>query len=124
MALVQKIPSFIPNHCFLINQRHHISSITCTTSCNRTLFDDSTSSIREDGDIALQLPELRKLVKVLKESVVKGSADLLLYDRLVGNDVLDIIVELSYGKLLSFVKWGYFSFCVGFLFIILSIIFL
>ncbi|PNX84373.1 siroheme synthase-like protein, partial [Trifolium pratense] len=70
---------------------------------------------RED-DIALQLPELKKLLQVLKEKresqgkcsegksvsgdpelltlkavrVIK-SADLLLYDRLVSNDVLDLV---------------------------------
>ncbi|GAB4828112.1 S-adenosyl-L-methionine-dependent uroporphyrinogen III methyltransferase, chloroplastic [Ancistrocladus abbreviatus] len=84
----------------------------------------NSSSIRED-DIALQLPELKKLLQVLKEKRETGdggeikqgpgnvflvgtgpgdpelltlkavktiqSADLLLYDRLVSNDVLDLV---------------------------------
>jgi len=168
MALLHKIPSFTPIHHFLINQRHPISSISCTisstspftekhsleryqrdqwvyqktTSCNHIPSDDSRGSVRED-DIALQLPELKKLVKVLKEKresegkcsegeCVKGdvflvgtgpgdpelltvkavrvikSADLLLYDRLVSNDVLDLVGD--HAKLLYVGKTaGYHS---------------
>ncbi|KAL5077980.1 hypothetical protein RYX36_016964 [Vicia faba] len=155
MALLPKLSSFsslnsqpTPNHRF----RQPISSINCTTSptspftekhsseryqrdqwvyqkpisCNnhtQTPFGDDSK--RED-DIALQLPELKKLVQVLKRKresegkcsegkcvpgdvflvgtgpgdpelltvkavrVIK-SADLLLYDRLVSNDVLDLV---------------------------------
>lgn len=82
----------------------------------------SSSNVKDD-DIALQLPELKKLLSALKKSrerhrendcvagnvflvgtgpgdpdlltlkalKVIGSADLLLYDRLVSNDILDLV---------------------------------
>ncbi|QHN97208.1 hypothetical protein S83_063467 [Arachis hypogaea] len=99
---------------------------TNTATNNKPIVSSNLGSIRED-DIALQLPELKKLLQVLREKresegkcssegkcvlgnvflvgtgpgdpelltlkavrVIKG-ADLLLYDRLVSNDVLDLV---------------------------------
>ncbi|MED6116804.1 S-adenosyl-L-methionine-dependent uroporphyrinogen III methyltransferase, chloroplastic, partial [Stylosanthes scabra] len=155
MAL-HKIASFssLYDFPFTTTHRHRVSSLNCctpsssspftekhsieryqrdqwlyantTTNNNMHIIDSNLGSTRED-DIALQLPELKKLLQVLREKresegkcssegkyapgnvflvgtgpgdpelltlkavrVIKA-ADLLLYDRLVSNDVLELV---------------------------------
>ncbi|KAF9605251.1 hypothetical protein IFM89_015143 [Coptis chinensis] len=67
-----------------------------TTSQCSLQNDDNSNTIREN-DIALQVLELKKLLYVLRKLLtlkamrVIESADLLLYDRLVSNEVLNLV---------------------------------
>ncbi|MED6180661.1 S-adenosyl-L-methionine-dependent uroporphyrinogen III methyltransferase, chloroplastic [Stylosanthes scabra] len=117
---------FTEKHSIERYQRDQWLYANTTTNNNMHIIDSNLGSTRED-DIALQLPELKKLLKVLREKresegkcssegkcapgnvflvgtgpgdpelltlkavrVIKG-ADLLLYDRLVSNDVLELV---------------------------------
>jgi uroporphyrin-III C-methyltransferase len=152
---------------WLYNYKNQVEQIT---SCS---FPPDSDSIRQD-DIALQLPELKKLLQVLREKResegcgggkcgpgdvflvgtgpgdpelltlkavrVIQSADLLLYDRLVSNDVLNLVgpdgrllyvgktagyhsrtqvkVSLYAWRLFSFGFVGFLWFSTGFLLLI------